>query len=182
MYAVWRHCFQATAKIAPSGLTPARWAETNPRPSSRGALVWTRQAAWLPGFVETLPATSQKQKRVVSPLGSHVYPKRKSRPRLLGGLKPALRPPSGVFAGGVKWRSYRARQTAYLPRRQKETPPSGGVWCCHHPLRQRRFLRWSLSAGRHAVRCCQFPDILCRCGSRRRSGQSRPARECRGPR
>ena len=84
---------------------PARWAETNPRPSSRGgALVWTRQAAWLPGFIETLPATSQKQKRVVSPLGSHVYPKRKSRPRLLGGLKPALRPPSGVFAGPARQR------------------------------------------------------------------------------
>ncbi len=82
---------------------PARWAETTPPTFfTGGSLVWTRQAAWLPGFVETLPATSQKQKRVVSPLGSHVYPKRKSRPRLLGGLKPALRPPY-------------ARQAVYSP-------------------------------------------------------------------
>ena len=196
------------------------------------SLVWTHQtapllgppAAWLPGFVETLPATSQKQKRVVSPLGSHVCPKRKkqaaparraearptpakrrsyrvlqkrclqrlknksalfprlavmfarsakSRPCLLGGLKPpyarqaAYSPgaSSGVFAGAPKGNA-----------------PGRGRLLLPNLLRRRRFLRWSLLRGRRAVRCFRFPGILCRCGSRRRSGRSRPARGCRAPR
>ena len=94
----------------PGGLKPT------PTFFTEGSLVWTRQAAsllgppaaWLPGFVETLPATSQKQKRVVSPLGSHVCPKRKKQ------VAPARR--AEARPTPAKRRSYRVLQKRCLQR------------------------------------------------------------------
>ena len=98
------------------------------------------------------------------------------QPRTVFGDAPCLK----LSVDGYMPTSKASGTSPDLPNSHQKNRP-GGRLSVSGPIRK-RFLPAPLAAAPRAARCCRFPDILFRCGNRRRSGRSRPARGCRAPR
>ena len=80
------------------------------------------------GFRRDVACNVSKTKNRIAPRNVVLTQNAKSRLHPLGGLKPALRPPSGINTGLVKRRKHWARQagTSFLPHVYGGRCPKGG--------------------------------------------------------